>query len=144
MFNAVKALNTRAFENPKVEDSNGKLITNPNEILTTVANHFKCKFKDETSPTISPFQGTPRPLNQPISAAEIRTSFNSLRNNKAPGDDQLNPELLKHGTSLLDEVIANTINNAFSNHQELDINIGVLIAIQKPGKPMGPPNNLRP
>ena len=32
----------------------------------------------------------------------------------------------------------------FKNHEELDINSGVLIAIPKPGKPKGPPNNLRP
>ena len=50
MFSAVKALNRGKFENPKVEDSEGKLITNPNEILKTVANHFENKFKDINTP----------------------------------------------------------------------------------------------
>ena len=36
------------------------------------------------------------------------------------------------------------MNSTFTNHEELDINSGVLIAIPKPGKPKGPPNNLRP
>ena len=40
--------------------------------------------------------------------------------------------------------IANILNRTFTNHEELDINSGVLIAIPKPGKPKGPPNNLRP
>ena len=39
--------------------------------------------------------------------------------------------------------IANILNSTFTNHEELDINPGVLIAIPKPGKPKGPPNNLR-
>ena len=45
IFSAVKALNREKFENPKVEDSEGKLITNPNEILKTVANHLKTSSK---------------------------------------------------------------------------------------------------
>ena len=36
------------------------------------------------------------------------------------------------------------MNSTFTNHEELDINSGVLIAIPKPDKPKGPPNNLRP
>ena len=36
------------------------------------------------------------------------------------------------------------MNSTFTNHEELDINSGVLIAIPKPGKPKGSPNNLRP
>ena len=54
------------------------------------------------------------------------------------------PELLKYSSPLLDQTIANILNSTFTNHEELDINSGVLIAIPKPGKPKGPPNNLRP
>ena len=54
------------------------------------------------------------------------------------------PELLKYSTPLLDQTIANILNSTFTNHEELDINSGVLIAIPKPGKRNGPPNNLRP
>ena len=62
MFSAAKALNREKFENPKVEDSEGKLITNPNEILKTVANHFENKFKDINTPEIPSFIGKPKPL----------------------------------------------------------------------------------
>ena len=34
--------------------------------------------------------------------------------------------------------------STFTNHEEFDIKSSVLIAIPKPGKPKGPPNNLRP
>ncbi|GFS26260.1 hypothetical protein ElyMa_001712000 [Elysia marginata] len=66
MFSAVKALNPKTFENPKVEDSEGKLITNLNDILLTVADHFKNKLRDESLTDIKPFQGKPRPLNKPL------------------------------------------------------------------------------
>ena len=144
MFSAVKALNPKTFENPQVEDNEGKIITNPNEILKTVANHFESKFKDGSKKDIPPFQGTPRALHNPVSKDEVRKSFNRLKNNKASGEDQIASELLKYAPPILDQTIADIINNTFETHEVLDINTGVLIAIQKPGKAKGPPNNLRP
>ena len=70
--------------------------------------------------------------------------MNSLSNNKAPGEDNINGELLRHGTPLLDKTIAEIYNTAFEKHEDLDISGGVLIATQKPGKKKGPPGNLRP
>ena len=144
MFSAIKALNRETFENPKVEDSEGKLITNPNEILKTVANHFENNFKDINTPEIPSFIGKSKPLNHRKTQAEIRKNLNRFKNNKAPGEVLIYPELLKYSTPLLDQTIANILNSTFTNHEELDINSGVLIAIPKPGKPKGPPNNLRP
>ena len=51
---------------------------------------------------------------------------------------------MKHGTPLLDKTIADIYNTALKKHEDLDINGGVLIAIQKPGKKKSPPGNLRP
>ncbi|GFR67859.1 RNA-directed DNA polymerase from mobile element jockey-like [Elysia marginata] len=75
---------------------------------------------------------------------EVRKSFNSLNNNKAPGEDEIHAELLKYGTPLLDQTISDIFNTTFNKHEKIDINGGVLIAIQKPGKKNGPLNNLRP
>ena len=144
MFKATRLLYQKQFENPKVEDQVGKLKSNPNDILDIVSSHFKSKFEDEKVEEITPFEGEPKPLKNPITPEEVRKSFNSLSNNKAPGEDQIHPELLKYGTPLLDQTIADIFNTTFSKHEDLDINTGVLIAIQKPGKKKGPPNNLRP
>ena len=99
---------------------------------------------DSDQDIIPPFHGAAKPLRNKITAEEVRKSFNRLSNNKAAGEDNINGELLKHGTPLLDKTIADIYNTAFEKHEELDINGGVLIAIQKSGKKKGPPGNLRP
>ena len=37
MFKATRLLNQKTFENPKAEDSEGKLVTRPEYILDTVS-----------------------------------------------------------------------------------------------------------
>ena len=77
-------------------------------------------------------------------AEEVRKSFNSSNNNKAPGEDNINGEQSKYGIPLLDKTIAEIYNNtAFDKHEDLDINGEVQHAIQKLGKKKGPPGNLR-
>ena len=142
--NSTRLQYQKQFENPKVEDQVGKLESNPNDILDIVSSNFRSKFEDETAEEITPFEGEPKPLKNPITPEEVRKSLNSLSNNKATGEDQIHAELLKYGTPLLDQTIADIFNATFSKHENLDINTGVLIAIQKPGKKKGPPNNLRP
>ena len=144
MFKATRLLNQKTFENPKAEDSEGKLATRPGDILDIVINYFKDKFVDRDQDVIPPFQGAAKPQRNKITAEEVRKSFNSSRNNKAPVEDNINGELLKQGTPLLDKTIADIYNTASEKHEDLDINEGVLTAIQKPGKKKGPPGNLRP
>ncbi|KAK3776929.1 hypothetical protein RRG08_016749 [Elysia crispata] len=85
-----------------------------------------------------------RKLNKPFTSEEVRKSLESLKNNRAPGGDEISGELLKYGTPLLHKSIANILNRVFEEHETININSGELIAIPKPGKPKGPPKNLRP
>ena len=89
---------------------------------------------DSDQDVIPPVQREATPLRNKITAEEVRKSFNSLSNNKAPGEDNINGELLKYGTPLPNKTIADIYNTAFQKHEDLDINGGGLIAIQKPGK----------
>ena len=59
MFNAVKLLNQRQYENPLVEDKTGKLVTNPDQTLEIISGFFKDKFQNKDLPNITSFQGPP-------------------------------------------------------------------------------------
>ena len=50
---------------------------------------------DSDQDVITPFQGAAKPLRKKITAEKVRKSFNSLSNNKAPREDNINGELLK-------------------------------------------------
>ncbi|GFR75486.1 retrovirus-related Pol polyprotein LINE-1 [Elysia marginata] len=127
-----------------LEDNSGKLVINPNDVLTIVAEYFKSKFQDVSIENIDAFQGPPKALDKPITAGEVRKSLDRLKNNTASGQDGISAELLKYGTKALDEQLAVTFNDTFEKHQDPNIYVGELIAIPKPGKPKGPPKNLRP
>ena len=127
-----------------MEDSSGKLVINPNQTLEIVADFFKEKFQNKDLASIASFQGIPRKLNKPFTSEEVRKSLESLKNNRAPGGDEISGELLKYGTQLLHKSIANILNRVFEEHETININSGELIAIPKPGKPKGSPKNLRP
>ena len=78
-------------------------------------------------------------------AEEIETAAKRLKNNKSPGVDNINAELLKYGPNELHGEMANIFNRiAATGEIPTEIQQGILIPIPKPGKPAGPPGNLRP
>ncbi|GFS27829.1 hypothetical protein ElyMa_005308400 [Elysia marginata] len=66
MFQAVKSLNRKKSENPKIFDADGKFITNIDEIQIVIGKHFKDKFRDDQINDLEPFQCDARDLNNPI------------------------------------------------------------------------------
>ncbi|GFR81412.1 very-long-chain enoyl-CoA reductase [Elysia marginata] len=62
---------------------------------------------------------------------------------RANGEDNVCNEYLEFAPEIVDNQIAMIINKTFENHEDLDINNGILVALPKPGKPKGPPQNLR-
>ncbi|GFS20569.1 retrovirus-related Pol polyprotein LINE-1 [Elysia marginata] len=144
MFKAVKLLNIgRKYDAIKVEDESGKTVAHPNKKLNIVTNFLESKFQNSNKPFNEAFFGEPRKLKKPITK-EVRKSINKLNNNRAPRKDGSQEELLKYGPETIDSYIANIINESFEKHEILDINAGEIIPLPKPGKPKGPPKNLRP
>ena len=144
MFKAVGTLYRQRYENPKVEDDEGRLATSPNDILKLTTNFFKAKFQKEDAEVIQPFEDEPRPLVKEVTTEEIHKSLTKLNNNKATGEDDIPGELLKYSPKEVKEYIAKMINDMFRKHEPLKINNGNMRAIQKPNKPKGPRKNLRP
>ena len=66
-----------------------------------------------------------------------------MNNNRSAGYDTITTELIKYDPEILQSIIKTTLNNCFEQHKQIDIGKGILIALQKPGKPKGPVKNLR-
>ena len=106
--------------------------------------HYKDKFHSDTHTTLDPFEGDPKLLNNPFTPEEVAKGLKKLNNNKAAGEDEIPGELLKYGPEALTKTLTECINEMFRTHTALDINKGVLVSIQKPGKEKGPLKNQRP
>ncbi len=65
--------------------------------------------------------------------------------NKSAGKDNLQPELMKHAPTEMFVETAQILNEtAKTDDYPKEIKEGILIPLQKPGKPQGPTDNLRP
>ena len=144
MFAAIRALKRKPYENPFVNDENGKRIVQADEIARVVESHFKNHFFKPDEVRVDRFTGDPRRLDQPISFEEVKRSVKSLKNGRACGHDNINVELLKYAPDKVMEIITRALNQIFEEHKDLDLGRGVLIALPKPGKCKGPIKNLRP
>ena len=144
MFKAVNMLKRKKFENPYVHDEKGKNVTDPVHIHKIIKLYFENQFIDQNTPKLEPFTDTPRKLIHPISNQEVLKSISKLNNNRSAGYDTITAELIKYGPENLRSIIKTILNNCFEQHKQIDIGKGILVALQKPGKPKGPVKNLRP
>ena len=144
MFKAVNSLKRKKYENPYIHDTNGKNLTNPTDIYNTIRQHFNNHFNDPNIQNLTPFEGQPRKLNNKITTEEVTSNVKRLNNNRAAGNDRISIELVKYAPNEVHNLISNIINESFQYHQELAVGNGILVALQKPGKPKGPVKNLRP
>ena len=67
-----------------------------------------------------------------------------LRCRRAPGDDQVPAELLKATCAWSAPVLQTIYNDVFERHLPVQLGHGILVPLQKPGKPLGPCKSLRP
>ena len=90
------------------------------------------------------FTGVQSPLTMPITPGEVQRAISKLNSGRACGHDDLPADLLKSTADLIAPAIAAIFNDALEHHESLDIGKGVLILLQKPGKPVGPLTSVRP
>ena len=125
-------------------DDAGCIISNSAEINTRVTDHFSRQFTDPTVDGLDAFTGEPSQLTRPITPEEVTLAIGKLNTGRASGHDDITAEFLKCSAELLSHTIANIFNDALQHHELLDIGKGLLILVQKPGKPTGPLTSLRP
>ena len=93
MYRAIKFINRKPLQNLIVHDKAGRNVTESNTVYKIIRDHFKAQFNDPTESKLEPFIGNPRLLDTPIINDEVAKSIHKLRNNRAPGYDQIPPEL---------------------------------------------------
>ncbi|EFA13629.1 putative RNA-directed DNA polymerase from transposon X-element-like Protein [Tribolium castaneum] len=82
---------------------------------------------------------------EPIQLEEIATKIHLLKNNKAPGNDNIKNITLKHLPHSVLQAIVQIFNNCLSTSYFPCLwKSGIAIMIQKPGKPPDDPNSYRP
>ena len=85
-------------------------------------------------------------LNDPISSKEVKLAISKLNNNKANGEDEIPSEMIKYSGKKLIKEVSRILNLIVENKIQEDsfIGNGILITVQKQGKPKGQLTSLRP
>lgn len=142
-FQAVKEIRRAKPSNLLIKDPTSELlVSNEKEQNKIITEHFKKQFFTDANhlPEIEPTA-----METPFTKAEIEKAVKRLKLHKSPGEDEVCAELLRYGTHELYDEIAEILNNiASSGEFPKELNQGLLAPLQKPGKPKGPTENLRP
>ena len=145
MFEAVRTLtNSKPSQPIIVHNSDGHVIASDSGKADVIKNYFEQQFTGN-EPPLNPFNGPARPLNTPITDKEVLSALTKLKNNRACGPDDIPNELLKYAGEHFASNFATIINECFETNTYIKaIGESILTPLQKPGKPKGPPNSLRP
>ena len=144
MFAAVRILQNHSRKDPLLLDKkDGGKTSNDEDHAEIITEYFRGLFEVITA---EPFPDIPpMPMKQKFTPAEIKKAIKKLKNNKAAGIDDLQAEQLKYGPNIIACEIADILNECASTGKHpKEIKLGVLCAIQKPGKPLGPCKSQRP
>ena len=144
MFRAVREMTRKPVAKLTIHDNSGRTICNAAELNARVTEHFSGQFSDPSVDGLNAFPETLSRLTHRITPAEINQAIGKLNNGRASGHDDIPAELFKCSADLLAQPIANIFNDALEHHEPLGLGKGVLILIQKPGKPKGPLTSVRP
>ena len=143
MFQAVRTLNRKEDNTILIHNSKGEIIHNEEEELKEITKYFENIFKKDQIHPIPEIP--PQKLQEEITSREVKEAVDKLKNNKSPGCDEINAELLKNSPIIIFEHIAAILNQiAETGEKPKELSLGLLIPLPKPNKPKGPVKNLRP
>ena len=110
MFEAVRHLQkSKPSQNSiGVHDNSGCLIASDDMKASVVRDYLEEQLTGDEQP-LEPFEGVPRPLNQPFTGVEIHAATKSLKNGRANGPDGIPNELIKYSSSAVHEHYASII-----------------------------------
>ena len=139
MFRMVRLLCRRPHLQAVVHE-HGHTV-HPAEVGRQVTEYFEQQFRDDVAIGLPAFKGDNQPLKQPIEASEVNSAMvlgiRKLNNARACEYDSLPSELLKYAADQLDAPLPALFNQSLEHGQPLELGRGILILLQKPGKPIG-------
>ena len=133
MFQAIKTIKNIKPIKPLLIQSQAGLTANQEEQCKIIAEHFKIQFH-KNAENLPPIH--PEKMRTPFTKIEITNAIRRLKNNKSPGVDEV-VVVHKEIAEIYSEMSA-------TGEYPIEITQGLLGPIQKPGKVIGPPQNLHP
>ena len=144
MFSAMKQLIPQARQNLTVHDSNGRILTNTSCKAKIVSQWFQSQFSPPGVQGIRCADVASVPLASPISHLKVENALHRLNNNRACGRDGVHGKLWKYSAGAFSTTLASVFNQALQEGQSLNLGQGILIPLQKSGKPKGPLTSVCP
>ena len=144
-FAALKELNNKKKQDTLVvKDKSGKTAATEEDQIRIITDYFKSMLAPEEN--FNDFlEFRPHTMTTPFSGEEIHKAAAKLKNGKIPGCDDEELELIKYAPIEIHQEIANILNKvAETGESVIELFLGLLRPLQKPGKSKGPTENLRP
>ena len=127
-----------------MKDETETIACTEQQQIRIITEHFKKMLAPESGEDLH-LKYSPQPMETPFTGEEIREVVNRMKNEKSAGPDELEIELIKYASTEIHNEIANIFDTLASTGEKLqELILGVLRALQKPGKERGPAKNLRP
>ena len=117
------------------------LTTNEEKTTETLTHYFAQMFTRITQQQMP----EPIPMSEPFTWKEIYEASLKLSNNKCPDNNGPQAENIKYALICVHQDIANLLSEvAETGTYPIELNHGLIIPIQKPGKQKGKVENIRP
>ena len=144
-YQVLRVLNNEKSKIPLCEhDKDGNIASTEKQQAEKVTKHFQKMLAPENAPPNNKIY----PLHQTTTAFtgnEIFKAVKNMKNGKSTGIDEINAEHIKYAPASIHNSISEIFNTtAKEGNPPLEIQIGILTPLPKPGKKKGPPENLRP
>jgi exonuclease III len=134
-FEAARALKPLRYAPFTLVDHTGISCSHTPSLESMVTTFYKSFYNQPGKQAASPWIGQERPLQSPISTAEVSEALCSLKNGRAAGPDEIVGEYLKYGGPIIASKLAQIFNLVFEQHRSLpELLDGTLIPINKPKK----------
>ena len=143
----LQAIRTLNSKKPKklfiIHKEDDSIAGSEKEQINVITKYFEKIFEMETKEQIPIIPS--HEMKAPFTGKKIQKAAESSKNRKSVGEDNLNAEFLKYGPPILHDSMAKLLNKMASTRKyPKQINQGILVPFQKPGKRQEPQSNLRP